>query len=503
MNIQEAKLELIHTVEAYTAKDTLGNYRIPRLRQRPILLMGPPGIGKTAIMEQVAKECQVGLVSYTMTHHTRQSAVGLPLVEKRQYGGREYTVTEYTMSEIVASVYDAMEKTGCREGILFLDEINCVSETLAPVMLQFLQNKTFGGHKVPEGWVIAAAGNPREYNKSVREFDIVTLDRVRRIEIQPDVEAWRTYAQSAGIHQSILSYLACKPDSFYYIHQDMEEKEFVTARGWEDLSSLLKAYEHMELPISLGFLEEFLACERIARDFLSYYLMSQEYRKHCPVEEILEGRISREEEAAFGEQLRAAPRDETFSVTGWLLQGVLDAVAVYARKRELCDRICSMTEDFWSYRRNKKEGPLESFSEFVQSRQHALEVKVQAELLKEAELAMEKEILWQMSTYLGLLKGRHCQREEEIREVFRKDREEKEKRISCLGSRAGEKANRAISFLEKTFGIREEMLSFLTGFSLYPGSKRLLQEVPVEAYERNCVLLQIDRQEKGLRKLFL
>lgn len=63
-------------------------------------------------------------------------------------------------------------------------------------MLQFLQNKTFGSHKVPEGWMIIAAGNPPEYNKAVREFDIVTLDRVRKIEISPDCEVWLEYAVS-------------------------------------------------------------------------------------------------------------------------------------------------------------------------------------------------------------------------------------------------------------------------------------------------------------------
>ena len=57
-------------------------------------------------------------------------------------------MSEYTMSEIIASVYEMMEKSGKKEGILFLDEINCVSETLAPSMLQFLQYKTFG--KTPD-----------------------------------------------------------------------------------------------------------------------------------------------------------------------------------------------------------------------------------------------------------------------------------------------------------------------------------------------------------------
>lgn len=160
MDIKRAKKEIKDSIEAYLAKDEFGDYMIPQIRQRPILLMGPPGIGKTQVMEQVAKECKVALVAYTITHHTRQSAVGLPFIEKKKYGGKEYSVTEYTMSEIIASVYDKMEETGLREGILFIDEINCVSETLAPTMLQFLQCKMFGNQKIPEGWIIVAAGNP-------------------------------------------------------------------------------------------------------------------------------------------------------------------------------------------------------------------------------------------------------------------------------------------------------------------------------------------------------
>ena len=67
MNIKRAKEEIEHTVKAYLAKDALGEYAIPAIRQRPILLMGPPGIGKTQVMEQVARECGVALVAYTIT----------------------------------------------------------------------------------------------------------------------------------------------------------------------------------------------------------------------------------------------------------------------------------------------------------------------------------------------------------------------------------------------------------------------------------------------------
>ena len=194
MNIKEAKEQIKNAMTAYFTKNEFGDYVIPIEKQRPIFLMGAPGIGKTAIMEQVASELNVGLVSYSMTHHTRQSALGLPFIVKKNYGGVEYDVSEYTMSEIIASVYDMIETTGHKEGILFLDEINCVSETLAPAMLQFLQYKIFGRHTVPKGWIVVTAGNPPEYNNSVREFDIVTWDRLKRIDVEANYEVWKEYA---------------------------------------------------------------------------------------------------------------------------------------------------------------------------------------------------------------------------------------------------------------------------------------------------------------------
>ena len=167
MNIKEAKKQIKNAIIAYSTKDEYGNMLIPVSKQRPVFLVGAPGIGKTAIMEQIAQELDLALVSYSMTHHTRQSALGLPFIVDKKYGDQEYKVSEYTMSEIIASVYDAMEETGKKQGILFLDEINCISETLSPSMLQFLQYKTFGRHQVPQGWIVVTAGNPPEYNNAV------------------------------------------------------------------------------------------------------------------------------------------------------------------------------------------------------------------------------------------------------------------------------------------------------------------------------------------------
>lgn len=289
MNIKEAKQEIINTVKAYLCKNAEGEYRIPAIRQRPVLLMGPPGIGKTQIMEQIASECGIGLVSYTITHHTRQSAVGLPMIKTEEFDGKEYSVTEYTMSEIISGVYKAVKEQGHREGILFIDEINCVSETLIPTMLQFLQCKTFGNQKVPEGWIIVAAGNPPEFNRSVREFDMVTYDRLRLINIDADLEVWREYAREREIHNAIFSYLDIRPQNFYSVMADVDGLKFVTARGWEDLSSLMYVYEELGISINAGVVGEFLHNEDIAEDFAAYYDLYNKYRDDYGINNILAG----------------------------------------------------------------------------------------------------------------------------------------------------------------------------------------------------------------------
>ena len=266
MNIKRAKNEIKNALKAYLATDEFGAYRIPPIRQRPILLMGPPGIGKTQIMQQIAEETGVGLVSYTLTHHTRQSALGLPFIDKVVLGGEERTVTAYTMSEIIASVYREMERTGVKEGILFLDEINCISETLTPMMLQFLQCKTFGNQQLPAGWVVVAAGNPPEYNKSVREFDVVTLDRVKKIDIEEDFGVWKEYAYRRGIHGAILSYLEIRREHFYRVETTADGLQFVTARGWEDLSELMQVYESLGIPVDRQVVEQYLQLPLVSRE---------------------------------------------------------------------------------------------------------------------------------------------------------------------------------------------------------------------------------------------
>ena len=334
MNIKDAKEQIKNAITAYFTKDASGEYILPVEKQRPVFLMGPPGIGKTAIMEQIASEMGVGLLSYSMTHHTRQSALGLPFIARKTYNGKEYEVSEYTMSEIIAAVYDLMEESGIREGILFLDEINCVSETLAPIMLQFLQYKVFGRHRVPEGWIVVTAGNPPEYNNSVREFDIVTWDRLKRIDVEPDFGVWKEYAYERGVHPAILSYLEIEKQSFYRVESTVDGKTFITARGWEDLSQMLRLYELHGIPADGRLISQYVQNPKISRHFAAYYDLFVKYRSDYQIDKILEGKCPPD----IIDRAKAAKFDERLSLLGLLLD------AVGGRARETMEKDAVLTE---------------------------------------------------------------------------------------------------------------------------------------------------------------
>ena len=500
MNIKRAKEEIEHTVKAYLAKDALGEYAIPSIRQRPILLMGPPGIGKTQIMEQAARECGVALVAYTITHHTRQSAVGLPFIRQRHYGDKDVSVTEYTMSEIISSVYAKMEATGLKEGILFIDEINCVSETLAPTMLQFLQCKTFGNQAVPAGWVIVAAGNPPEYNKSVRDFDIVTLDRVRRMDITPDLGVWKEYARAAHIHSAILSYLELHPQNFYQINADVDGTQFVTARGWEDLSNLLDAYETLGLKADEDLIRQYLQHQKIAEDFAAYLDLYYKYRDDYGVEEILAGQVK----PAVYARLLQAPFDERLSLVSLLLSGLetrfaasrqADGVAdaCYAFLREAKKAFATLPDDL-------PDGPSTLFAQMIADYDAATQKKQASGLLSREERSIRLRAYASLRAWEGELRRANAAGTQEAFDLLRNQFNALADARDAAQERASAALEAAFDFMEQAFEESQEMVVFVTELTLSPAAHAFITETGCERYFQYNKDLLLDHRKAALQR---
>lgn len=494
MNIKQAKEEIKHTVQAYLSKDAFGEYKIPAVRQRPVLLIGPPGIGKTQIMEQIARECEIGLVAYTITHHTRQSAVGLPFIKEEQYDGKTYSVTEYTMSEIIASVYRKIEEGGRKEGILFIDEINCVSETLAPTMLQFLQCKTFGNQAVPEGWIIAAAGNPPEYNKSVRDFDMVTFDRVRCMNIEADLGVWKEYAREKRLNSAILSYLELRPKNFYRVEADVDGLQFVTARGWEDLSNLMDVYEELGIPVDEEIIHEFLRHEDVAEDVSAYFDLYKKYQDDYGIAEILEGKVkpsvyARIDQAAF---------DERLSVVNLLLDGVSNVFYQIQREREITDA----WYDFLKEYRQKLKNSLQAkgiFETILAEKTASDEQNEKQQFVSKAQSDRARSLNEKLKECAKKIVAEETINIEEtaLFALAKEPFDAQCEKLQSLENQGIETLEHAFTFMEQAFSDGQEMVVFVTELTITPEIAVFLSEHRIERYEtyKNQLLIGTKRAE--------
>lgn len=493
MNIKEAKEQIKNAMTAYFTKDEFGSYAVPVEKQRPVFLMGPPGIGKTAIMEQIAQELDVCLVSYSMTHHTRQSALGLPFIEKKVFNGKEYQVSEYTMSEIIASVYETMEATGKKEGILFLDEINCVSETLAPMMLQFLQCKTFGNQALPEGWLIVAAGNPPEYNKSVRDFDVVTLDRVKRIDVEEDYGVWKEYARRKNLHGAIRSYLDIKKDNFYRIENTADGLQFATARGWEDLSELLYAYETLGIRADREVVGQYIQMPRIAKDFANYLEMFYKYQKTYHVEGILSGTW----ENITVLELREAPFDEKLSVMGLVLSRLSEEARNTRCQDALTDALhTSLTE----FREKIADAPpLTVLDQLLWKRRTAMkQAKEAGQLDKESRDLKQREIN-ALEDYRQQL-DREAVAPEGAMDAVRGWFGEEVERRKAMAMETKDMFDNAFRFLETTFGDSQELVIFVTEITAGYDTSWFVEQFGCDAYFRHNRELLFDSTRHRIRE---
>lgn len=501
MNIKQAKDYIENTVRLYLKKDEFGEYRIPVVRQRPVFLLGAPGIGKTAVMEQIAQELNIALVSYSMTHHIRQSALGLPFISHREYQGVKFDVSEYTMSEIIASIYEVMENSGITEGILFLDEINCVSETLAPSMLQFLQYKVFGRHKVPDGWVIVTAGNPPEYNKSVREFDVVTMDRMKVLEVEPDYKVWKEYAQHKGLHAAVLNFLELKKDYFYKIETTVNGRSYVTARGWEDLSEILALYEEEGMKVDETLVEQYLRNERIVKEFTAYYDLFNKYKKEYQTEEILEGTAK----AQTAERARVAAFDERLSLLGMLIDKVISEIR---ENMEISDYLVELLKNLKAIKAaveksdespERAVGVDQMLEAQIQGRNKLMESARMAGSLSEAERRKGRRLIRFMEEEKKKLLMDGISEGKEAFAFLKAAFDSETMELKNQTARTGRRLENLFTFTENAFPEGNEMLILVTELTVNNDSARFIGQFGCPAYQRHSNDLMLSERGNSLQ----
>lgn len=347
--IKTAKMAIKDGIKAYLAKDEQGDYRLNEVNCLPFYMEGAPGIGKTEIVKQISEELGVGYVSFSLVHHTRNTLLGLPVIKEMENGDR---YTSYTMSEIIAKVLKERE-AGHEEGILLLDEFPCMSDSILPAMLAFLQTKNIGTHTLPRGWVLVLCGNPAQYNRSTHTFDAAITDRIRKIEIEYSAADFTEYGKNIGLSDIIIRYIELHPENAYRFSKQKGNEELVTCRSWENLSHAIECYEVLGQSIDLPMVQQFIKSEAVASNFVEYYRQCNSGITEKDVRNILSGKATQ----TTIDKCKALDYVDRWNATAYILNFVQNG----ASKNETQEQILKCAKQIQSKIEEKREN--EDFDE--------------------------------------------------------------------------------------------------------------------------------------------
>jgi hypothetical protein len=357
------------------------------------------------------------------------------------------------------------------------------------MMLQFLQCKTFGNRRLPEGWLIVAAGNPPEYNRSVRDFDVVTLDRVKRINVEEDFSVWKDYALRKGLHGAVISYLDLKKENFYRIENSADGMQFATARGWEDLSEILYAYEAEGIAPDMELAVQYIQMPSIARDFTNYYALYNKYRQVYHIDDILRGSVPKVTLSEFA----AAPFDEKLAVMGLMLSRLSEAARDTRRQDALCT---ALYDGLSAVKARLPASPADTLREIITTRRATLRSAADAGQDDREQKYLRQAEINRLEEYLKAIDETQDAdvQFETVRELFAADTEKRE----SLADETGTMFDSAFRFLETAVGPSQELVLFVGEITAGYDSSWFVAEFGCEAYFRNNRDLLFDETRQNL-----
>jgi len=192
----------------------------------PSFLWGPPGIGKSSIIKQIAKEKELAFIDLRLSLMDPTDLKGIPFYDKHEHHS-------------VWAPPSFLPKDG--EGILFLDELNSAPPAVQASAYQLILDRQVGEYKLPNGWAIVAAGNRESDRGVVYKMPSPLANRFVHLDMEVDVNDWKDWAYKAGVDERIIAYIGYKNEDLFSFEPSLNEKSFATPRSWEFVNGILKS----------------------------------------------------------------------------------------------------------------------------------------------------------------------------------------------------------------------------------------------------------------------
>lgn len=194
----------------------------------PVALVGESGIGKSAIVKQVAAGLKVPCIDLRLATQEPGDLVGIP----RALGDRTVWLKPHWWPEEGTS------------GILFLDELNRAPVEVRQAVFQLLTDWRMHEHVLPDGWILVIAMNPEgKSGYQVEMLDPAMLNRMMQVTIDLSVDEWLTWAHKTKLHRAVIGFISSQKQ---LLHKVKEQGAFPSPRTWQYVSNLMESADMEE-----------------------------------------------------------------------------------------------------------------------------------------------------------------------------------------------------------------------------------------------------------------
>jgi replication-associated recombination protein RarA len=249
------------------------------LNQSPIMLIGPHGVGKSAIVASIANEIGYTMLDIRLSQYSEGDILGIP-----------YQTTEGTTRFYPPDIFKVAQDEPC---VLFLDELNRASKEVRQAVFQLADSRRLGSLEVHESTIIVAACNPDDSSYQVHTLDPAELDRWFIFPFQPTVAEWIDWGLNNGIAEVILDYISSHPHDLDPNISFESVLNGPSRRSWTRFSNSMKAYKTSMKqdigPDMVQFMAQGFLGQETGENFYYYFL---EYQKQGLFSKILVGSVA-------------------------------------------------------------------------------------------------------------------------------------------------------------------------------------------------------------------
>ncbi len=228
--------------------------------KQPVFLWGAPGIGKSQIVAQIAKEKNCKLIDIRAVLLDPVDIRGLPKISPD--GQTSWCPPSFLPKE-----------NSTDQGIVFLDELNAAPPLVQAACYQLVLDRRVGEYILPDGWTIIAAGNGERDRSVTHRMPTALANRMVHINMQTSVEDWLIWAEKTNIRPEVIAFLRFRPKLIHDFDPQHSDKAFASPRSWEFLSRILdtNVHESVEFELFQGTVgmsaaTEFMGFLRVWRD---------------------------------------------------------------------------------------------------------------------------------------------------------------------------------------------------------------------------------------------